>query len=333
MTDFKKAVLICPDFFDYKKLIEAELQNIFFSIISYSDRPACSSVSKAFIKYNVFGYRSLFSKLYSKQLFNSLLPIIEDISVLIVIKGTCIDRLLFELVKKKNPLVRIIAYSWDSIVNAKGFVNLAKSADRALSFDIEDCVSFNFDYLPLFFSKNDIETNIVDFNKDIKFSFIGSYHGDRLKLLSKFIRNNKIYNSDVFFRVYFQSKIQFLFFYLLDPFLRDCPKEWITFDVINRTQMNNVLARSKFVIDIHHKGQSGLTMRTWEVLSLNYLLLTTNPYILMHQLIEDVDILDRETAELWDLEKKTEFLKKYSLDEKVSLNTLSLTLWLDELLK
>lgn len=333
MNDLKKAVLICPDFFDYKKLIEAELHNYSFSVVAYPDRPACSSVSKAFIKYNVCGYRSFFSKFYSKKIYNTLLPIIEDVSVLIVIKGTCIERLLFELVKKKSPHVRIIVYSWDSIVNAKGFVNLAKSADRALSFDIEDCVRFNFDYLPLFFSKKEVELNVIDYNKDIKCSFIGSYHGDRLKILSNYIRINKIDNSDVFFRVYFQSKIQFLIFYLFDPFLRNCPKEWITFDVINRAKMDNVLARSQFVLDIHHKDQSGLTMRTWEVLSLNYHLLTTNPYILMHQLIEDVDILDRETAELWDLEKKTEFLKKYSLDGKVSLNTFSLTLWLNELIK
>lgn len=327
------AVLICPAFFDYKVLIENQLTKRFTSVHSFSDRPLCSSIGKALIKYNIANYNHFISRQYSQQLLENITPLIHDITTVIIVKGTCISPLLIKGIKKLNPHVRVLVYCWDSIANSNGFVQLAAVADKAMSFDFADCQQHQLEYVPLFYP--DDNTSIAVSNKSAnsyQYSFIGSYHGDRAKLLYKLVNNEKNHSAKSFIKIYFQSKIQFCVFYLLDPYVRKCPKAWITFDIISRDTMNDIFSDSRFIIDIHHKGQSGLTMRTWETLSLNYNLLTTNPYVLLHQPIAAIDILDRTNGTVWNKDQKQQFVTQVAIGN-ISTTPLSLSHWLDTLLK
>ncbi|MEI8668054.1 hypothetical protein P4S65_06905 [Pseudoalteromonas sp. B131b] len=333
MNKNSHVVLICPDFFDYKALIENQLEKRFAKVHSFSDRPLCSSIEKALIKYNVANYNDYISRRYSQQLLDQLTSLIHDITTIFIIKGTSISPFFIQSIKSLNPNIRVIVYCWDSIANSKGFVKLAELADKAMSFDFADCQQYRLDYVPLFYSDDNTQAPSCEKSSyTYQFSFIGSYHGDRAKLLYNLLKNEKNALTTSFIKIYFQSKIQFIVFYLLDPYIRKCPKEWFTFDIIARDKMSDVFSNSCFIIDIHHKGQSGLTMRTWETLSLNYNLLTTNPYILLHQPITAVDILDRTHCNLWSTNKKSAFVKQLS-NGNISTVPLTLSLWLDELFK
>lgn len=333
MDKHDNAVLICPAFFDYKILIENQLTKRFAAVHSFSDRPVSSSIGKALIKYNVANYNHVISHKYSQQLLAKITPLINDITTVIIVKGTCIAPLLVEGIKQLNPKIRVIVYCWDSIANSKGFVKLAAVADKAMSFDFADCQQHNLDYVPLFYPDDNPSVKPINANCSIyQYSFIGSYHGDRAKLIFNLLKNNINQPARAFIKIYFQSKIQFWIFYLLDPYVRKCPKEWLTFDIVDRDTMNDIFSNSRFIIDIHHHGQSGLTMRTWEILSLDYNLLTTNPYVLLHQPIAAIDILDRTDGTVWVNNQKQQFVKQVSISN-ISTTPLSLSLWLDELLK
>tara|TARA_R110002033_G_scaffold96187_1_gene145087 strand:- start:4874 stop:5875 length:1002 start_codon:yes stop_codon:yes gene_type:complete len=333
MPENQDAVLICPAFFDYNDLIERQLKLRFSFVHSFPDMPKCSSIGKALIKYNIVNYNSFVSRKYSETLFNKLLVIIDKISTIVIVKGTCLDSRFIQNIKALKPNIRIVVYSWDSIVNSRGFLKLSELADKSMSFDYADCKKYQFEYLPLFYpDSNDCDDVISIEHKMYNYSFIGSYHGDRLKLLYGLLKGNQSNIKPSFIRIYFQSRMQFCVYYFIDPYIRKCPKEWISFDIITRSVMNDIFAKSEFIIDIHHKAQSGLTMRTWETLSLNYKLLTTNSFVLLHQPIASIDILDRSNGNVWNDDAKKQFIAHYSIDN-ISTESLSLSHWLDELLK
>lgn len=326
-------VLICPEFFDYKKLIENQLAKRFSSVLSFSDRPPCSSINKALIKYNLANYNYFVSRLYSQKLLEKITPSIENITTVIIIKGTCVSPILIQRLKSLNAEIRVVVYCWDSIANSNGFAQLAAIADKSMSFDFIDCKQYQLEYLPLFYpDDNSTVAPSGKLSKKYQYSFVGSYHGDRAKLLYQILNSQKSHFSASFIKIYFQSKMQFCVFYLLDPYLRKCPKEWVTFDVIDRDIMNGAFAESYFIIDIHHKGQSGLTMRTWEILNLGYKLLTTNAYVLLHQPISSIEILERTNGTIWSNDQKRKFIAQAAIDN-VSKTHLSLSHWLDTLLK
>lgn len=321
------AVLICPDFFDYKKLLTAELEHHYASVFSFSDRPKCTSLAKALIKFNILEYAHIAAKKYSAEIFDSIADKLSEIAEVIIVKGTCISPCLIEKIKKLNPKTRVICYSWDSISNIKTFPLLAVKADAAYTFDIADCKKYGYGYLPLFYSDKKSHSHTV--TKKYKYSFIGSYHGDRVAVLQRIFSYE--HDASVYVKIFFQSKLQFAFYYLLDPALRTAPKEWLTFKPLARSTIIDVAEHSEYVIDIHNANQTGLTMRTWETLGDGHKLVTTNAAVLCHAATSDVIIIDRNTGKRWSESQCSVYFNEMS-DSTLSVDSLSLSTWLDNLL-
>jgi hypothetical protein len=213
---------------------------------------------------------------------------------------------------------------------------LAKYADSAFTFDVADSISYGYKYLPLFHSERiDISGGIKTTTKvrQYKFCFIGSYHGDRAYVLSTFLSAEPSESNYV--KLFFQSKLQYVFYYLKDPALRAIPREWITFNPVSRIELENVSQQSEYVIDIHHPAQTGLTMRTWETLSKGYRLITTNPSILLHCVDDSVGVIDRKTGKRWTQEQCQAY--KDDLSERVpavfNREGISISTWIDALLE
>jgi hypothetical protein len=329
----KSVVLICPDFFNYKDVIENGLTKKFSNVITFADRPKSSSVSKAIIKFNILGLRSLFSRQYSEYIFKKLEPKSQLISTIFIVKGTCIDIKLINELKACNPDIRVVIYTWDSIVNAQSFLNLAKVADQVISFDMNDCLSYNFKYVSLF-SQVDSTKN-APINKDTinyHFYFIGSYHSDRIGVLKKLYKSCE---DNAFVRVFFQSKLQFAFYWLLDKNLRKAPQGWITFTALTRESIDDIAQQSRYVVDIHHDAQYGITMRSWEVISSGQLLITTNPNILYHINDDSIKVIDRNSGLEWSAIKRKNFLdNNLSTAKLINDNYLvhTIDLWLEQVL-
>ncbi|MBV7598805.1 hypothetical protein MNZ22_04680 [Aeromonas encheleia] len=321
------AVLICPDFFDYKKLLTAELEHRYKTVLAFSDRPLCSSVSKALIKFNILGYAHVASKRYSSEIFKVISGRLPSVEEVIIVKGTCISPCLIESIKKLNPKTRVTCYSWDSISNIKTFPLLAEKADLAYTFDIADSKRYGYGYLPLFYS--DKKNHGATTDKKYKYSFIGSYHGDRVSVLQHIFSHED--NANNYVRIFFPSKLQFAFYYLLDSCLRAAPREWITFKPLSRAEIISVAEHSEYIIDIHNANQTGLTMRTWETLGDGHKLVTTNAAVLCHAAMSDVIIIDRNTGKRWSETQCSVYFNEMSYSA-LSVDSLSLSTWLDNLL-
>ncbi|MFM5750345.1 hypothetical protein ACET6F_06080 [Aeromonas veronii] len=321
------AVLICPDFFDYKNLLTTELEHRYTSVLSFSDRPKCTSLAKALIKFNIFGYAHFATKKYSAEIFESIADKLSEIAEVIIIKGTCVSPCLIEKIKKLNPKTRVICYSWDSISNIKTFPLLAVKADAAYTFDIADCKKYGYGYLPLFYSDKKSHSHTVA--KKYKYSFIGSYHGDRVAVLQRIFSHE--HDVSIYVKIFFQSKLQFAFYYLLDSALRTASKEWLTFKPLARATITDVAEHSEYVIDIHNANQTGLTMRTWETLGDGHQLVTTNAAVLCHADMREIVVIDRNTGKRWSDSQCARYLDAMS-NSALSVDALSISTWLDNLL-
>ncbi|SUW63094.1 Uncharacterised protein [Buttiauxella agrestis] len=338
MINDSTALFICPDFFDYKKYITQELSSKYKKVISLSDRPACSSIAKALIKYNAPVYSSAIAAKYSQHIINLIENELPNISDVIIIKGTCITPSFIEQLRSKKNDINIVCYSWDSISNIKTFISLAEKADKSFTFDLKDSVDYKLNYLPLFYVDHAVCVDISDAsdstitNNIFDYTFIGSYHGDRIRVLSKFL--SKKPNSKSFIKIYFQSYLQYLFYLATDSSLRSCSKEWITFKPLSRVELEAKVECSEAIIDIHHSGQTGLTMRTWETLHAGHRLITTNPVVLLHTTTKLATVIDRDSGTEWESDQCEKY--RYELlklvPHSVSYESLPLSDWIMALL-
>lgn len=323
-------IFICPDFFNYKGLIEKELSLRYEKVYSFSDRPECSSLLKALIKYNILHFQKIYSRKHSTLILDYLSDRMDDISTVFIVKGTCIDRTFFTHLKIANPKINIVVYSWDSVKNAPNFLELSKSADSVFSFDPEDCLKYGFSYMPLFFYKT-MERNRHVIAKKYDFSFVGSYHSDRVAVLNRFLLNHP--NANSFIKIFFQSRLQYLFYFFYDRNLRCMPASWLTFNALSNADIEGVYRESKYVIDIHHPSQSGLTMRTWEALSSTTALYTTNIFTLLHGMSGNVRFIERRSGLELDRNIVLDRVKEYQCLLGDATSPFDVEAWINHLLK
>ncbi|QBH97930.1 hypothetical protein EKN56_16945 [Limnobaculum zhutongyuii] len=291
------AVLIAPPFFNYYKGISKELLNYYEDVIYFDDRPKCSSFFKFCIRKRVPLLFDFLAEKNDKQIQSALKN--KNIDTLIIIKGECISQNLVKWFKEEKKS-EVIIYTWDSLHNNPGFYRFTQLADKAFTFDFLDAKNNNeLKLLPLY---SDIKTTNLNFVSDMnKFDvcFIGSYHADRAKVLNRFIKENSDFT--YFFRIYFPSKAQYILYWILDRELRKLPFGIVTFTPTSKSDIQNIYNCSEAVLDIHNINQSGMTMRTLEVLSSGHRLITTNMDAIEYLKDCNISYLDRETGKITNL--------------------------------
>ena len=177
------------------------------------------------------------------------------------------------MMKEIFPKAIFIYYSWDSIRNLRHMDRKIEHFHKAYSFDREDCKTLeNVDYLPLFFSKKDSNSENFLTTNDSKynFSFIASLHSDRYTVLKRILEEieNKKPDTKIYLFLYYSSKFIFFLRKVLDKNFFRVPYNKISWTPLSQQEVFNKLSKTEIVIDINHPNQSGLTMRTIEALVL-----------------------------------------------------------------
>jgi hypothetical protein len=171
--------------------------------------------------------------------------------------------------------------------------------------------------MPLYYSKSFsyVEKHVTD----IDMAFFGAYHSDRLKLI-KFFHENFEKKNLVFFSHLYITKIALIKRVLFGEINFADIKFFKTYKA-SLTNIQQIYARSKSVLDIELSIQSGLSMRTFEVLGANKKLVTTNDNIKKEFFYNEknIFIIDRN-APMFDeffLESEQyfiEFFSQYEID-------------------
>lgn len=326
----KKILLFVPKFFGYELDIKKELENLGAEVYYFDARPKNDFFTKVFIRLNL-------KKMIQKKIDRYYENIIrktksESFDYLFLVDPETIDNRKIENIKKLHKNIKVYTYMWDSVNNRKKSIDILALSDRFFTFDKKDKkINKKIEFLPLFYI-NDYN-NISDDRSDIQydFSFIGTIHSDRYQVMKKFEQFAKENNMKTFFYFYSPSKILFFFQKLLKKDFKNIDENDISYVSLNKSDVVDIVKKSKAIIDIHHPRQSGLTMRTIEILGAKRKLFTTNADVRNYDFYDENNIFcfDRNNPNI-----EIDFLNKNNkeIDDNI-YEKYSLTQWIKYIFK
>ncbi|MFC0875928.1 hypothetical protein ACE01N_05015 [Saccharicrinis sp. FJH2] len=289
----KKILFIAPKFFNYDVIIKQKLESLGAEVYLFDDRPFNSAFIKGLIRINRKLLSFYINKYYNNILYKSKSVIYDYVFFL---KGESITENIIAKFRDKYSEAKFILYLWDSVKNNNNS-GIYKYFDKILTFDKGDALKFEeFVFRPLFYF--DIYKKIAQAEKQdflYKFLFIGTAHVDRITILKRIVQQVKGESNSFRIVLYMPSKILFWYRKLFDRNFRGVKISEIEFTPVGHDELVELMKQSSIVIDIQHPKQTGLTMRTLEVLGAKKKMITTNAEIEKYDFFntDNICVVDR----------------------------------------
>lgn len=286
-------MFISPKTFDYEKEIKAELEHAGCTVDWHDDRPASTPIVKALIRFRPELIAAMCDA-YFDRIIDQGRGVRYD--VVFVIKGEAISAERLKLLRDSQPQARFLYYSWDSLRNFKnGAVKLA-FFNKAYSFDrLDSEIHQQVRHLPLFYTKTyeNMAGRGAAAANDIGMLFLGTIHSDRYAVVQRILQAATTSGASrpAYAHFYYQSKWVLALRKLVDAHFRAIPWKDVRWHALGKAQIQALFARSDIVLDVHHPGQTGLTMRTIECLGAQKKIITTNADVLRHDFYRADNIL------------------------------------------
>ncbi len=290
-----RALLISPSFFGYEQEIVDELARQGLDAEFVDERPSNSSILKAIYRVNVRAATNQVDRYYRR---GAKTISWQELSLVLVIRGEIVPPWFLTLVRAKAPQATIVFYTWDSVRNSSNFAKLLPFFDHLYSFEegareLDD----RFRIKHLFYSPSFTALGNSE-NRRYEGSFVGTLHSGRYAFAKRAF--SSFGSSYTYFFV--QARWYFALRRLLDRRYRAVPRRDVTFSKLTHAQVADVFRNSLAVLDMQHENQTGLTMRTFEVLASGAYLITTNVSIRNTSLIDtDRVIVVDEAVEPYQL--------------------------------
>ena len=319
----KKILFLSANFFGYEKAIENRLRELGAEVDFFNERPSDSVLSKGIIRVNKNFYfqkiRSYYHKITKETKY-------QNYDFFLLIKGETIPFSFLRQFKRDHPAAKMIYYSYDAVLEYPKFLKLYSYFDKNFTFEPKDAHEYNLHFRPLFFIEDYQE---VRQSGNIKYDivFIGSAHTDRYLIGEKVRKISSSLNLKTYFYYYAQNKAAFLLKKIFDQNLKKFDIKKLTFTKLKHSEIADIYAQSRSVLDINKPFQDGLTMRTFETLAAEKKLVTTNSDIRNYPFYNDdlILIVDRDQVEL-----DSDFFKASSNKISVeNLEMMSLDSWIE----
>lgn len=288
----KKILFISVSFFDYEKAIVKQLKELGAQVCFYDDRPSNSVIVKGLIRYD--------KRLLERKIRQYYLQILEDLDIetfdyFLLIKGEAIPPWFVKILKERNPQMKTIAYTYDSVAEHQSFMKISCLFDQVFTFDRHDALRYGWHFRPLFCIEEYRKATQSD-HVLWDLSFIGTAHTDRYMIGEAVNREANKYGLRTWFYYYAPGKWYFKIRRIFDRHLKKFDIRKLSFRPLSHKDIKAVYEMSKAVLDINKPYQSGLTMRSFEVLLSKRKLLTFNADIVNYPFYDpqNIMILNRE---------------------------------------
>lgn len=315
----KKILMFAPKFFGYDNAIKTALEKEGANVHLYDERPNPNSVEKILIR-KLRGLVKRKIHNYYKRIITQEKEFNPD--YILFINPEAIDNVLLKKIKNQWLNARLILYMWDSTKNKK-IKKTFNQFDSLYSFDPDDCRKYKLNFRPLFFIPELEKTTELE-RQDYKYdlSFIGTVHSDRAKIILEISKYCNANNISYFWYLYIPGRLMYLMRMLVDSSLRKIDQKYIHLVPMKKSQFAEISEKTRCVIDINHPKQTGLTMRTIEMVGGKRKILTTNKQIKTYDFYVPSNqiVISREEIKFnkEDLKKNyidisSELYEKYSL--------------------
>lgn len=316
----KRILFFSPEFFGYENKISEKMKEMGAKVDLFDERSVSKSYEKALLKINP----NIYNRKTEKYYFNILNQIKSNhYDYVIFVKCDMPTIKVLKEYKRIFSKAKICLYMWDSIANIPNINKKLYLFDYISSFDRQDCEkNKNINFRALFYC-DDYKFNSnerTQYKYDI--SFIGTIHSDRYKILKEIEKYAKEKNLCTYIYPFLQSKFIYYFYKLIKKEFRDTTINDFKFDYITSNEIAKIVEQSRIIIDIQHPNQTGLTMRTIEMIGMKKKIITTNKDIVNYDFYDsrNIYVLDRNnpSIELTSLqgdfhENNTLIYEKYSL--------------------
>jgi hypothetical protein len=284
-------LLISASFFGYAEELKRHLEARGRRVALFEDRPATDTMSKAIIRVGPELMRARANKYFAdiaQQLSGS------GIRDVLVIKGEALTPSAIANLRRALPNARFTLYFWDSYRNMpRGSQRKVGLFDRAYTFDPHDARRDpRLSYRPLFFLEE--YGSLRSDAPDIDVLFFGTMHSDRYAVLKRIRR--MLPRAMSFHSVqYYPSRALFRTRKLIDPAFWQADMSEFIFTPLKKQEILRLISRARIVVDIERSIQSGLTMRTIEMLGARKKLLTTNAQVASADFFDarNIAVIDR----------------------------------------
>ncbi|MFK7941518.1 MAG: hypothetical protein AB8B85_01175 [Paracoccaceae bacterium] len=260
--------IIGPSFFGYLEDLTERFHARGIGATFYDERPSNSISTKAFLRVAPAAVKARRTADWLARTVQSVIEAGTTHALLIspeIVTPDAVRRL-------QAAGIKVTRYGFDSVRNKRGMQDLDPLMDRVASFDPEDCAQLGYDYIPLYSAaprRDPAPDRACDF------FYCTTMHSHRPQMVArlKAIIARRGWSSG--FLLFYHSRPLWLAIYLRHPQVWGLVREIAT-TPFSKTDIARATETARVVFDIHHGGQSGLTMRTFEALSLGAVLLTTN---------------------------------------------------------
>lgn len=292
----KRVLFLCPAFFGYEKSIKEALVKMGATVVYFDERPSNSTMGKAFLRIN--------PKLIQKKIQEHYQLMLEKIAgqafdYILICQAEATPVFFLQKLKEIYPDARMILYLWDSIKNKKHSLEKTAYFDHVASFDFDDCQKNAFHFRPLFFEEKYLT---LAEKTDYVYSlfFVGTIHSDRYTILEQVKRIFLESGKNVFFYYYIPSKLMFFYYKYFKKIIPGSYFQDFHYAPLDKDELAKKLSDSGAVIDIQHPAQTGLTMRTIEMLGANKKLITTNAEVKHYDFYEsgNICVIERENIQI-----------------------------------
>lgn len=251
-----RLAIVGPKFFGYTEAIAAEFERRGFSVSIFDEKQSNSVCSKALYR---LGARPASQRSHLQSVARSILE--SGATDVLLVGVEVIDR---AFVASLSGL-RVHLYQWDGQANKGGFRDYLDLLTSAATFDPHDADGLGLAYIPLFAEPVFDRANLP--NYDV--AFCGTLHTARVAAVKQLLASDlrvgllAYYHSRALFAAKAPHSLGLL------PRISTVPAP--------KAKVAELFASSRYVLDIPHPGQAGLTARTFEALLSGARLLTANP--------------------------------------------------------
>lgn len=314
----KRVLLFTSKLFNYHQLIKNQIELEGAIVHMYDERNNPTSIEKILLRKAHFLMAGKVNRYYEKvaekeKQFNP--------DYIFFVSPEAVTRAAMKILRRSYPKSKFILYMWDSVQN-KRVQGILGYFDKKFSFDPNDCEKYNMKLRPLFYAKtfSTNEERKTDFKYDV--SFIGTVHSDRAKILHKVKEYCDEHEMSYYFYLFIPGKLLYFLRMVFTQGLRQWEKNYLHIKPIAKEKVAEISSETRCVIDINHPHQTGLTMRTIEMLGLKRKLMTTNTNIKQYDFYrpEDQIVIDRYNIKIDDNKLKQKYVdipcdiyQKYSL--------------------
>ncbi len=315
----KRILFFSPAFFRYENMVADKMREMGAEVDMYDVRSVTSAMDRALLKISPAIFKRRSQKYYENIIEENKN---KDYDYILIVKCDMTPVSILERFRTVFPKAKLCLNLWDSVENIPGVTEKFKYFDSLHSFDLNDCEKYPvLKFRPLFFGDQfRKEEHKGDYKYDI--SFCGTVDSDRYAVIRQIQKIAEEKNLKCFWFLYLQSKFIYIFYKATKKEFRGVEESTFSFDKMPSTEIAKVVDESRIILDVQHPKQTGLTMRTIEMIGMNKKLITTNESIKKYDFYNPVNVavVDRKNVTIPEgfidsvyIPLQNEIYEKYSL--------------------